>query len=301
MTQLRWIPALVLALSLAGCAHKQAPCDGCGAVPPPPGARIVPAPPPGATVIPGPPPQPTPFQPGPGGVSLPQDPSRPQFPSTPSANPVRPPDVQGQVRLPDDLFAPGNVQQSGYRPNNDAPTVRLAPPTRDEPPVADTPAADRTGKTPLAAPPAVDVPEFAEVRPGVFVGLQPSPDGIGWLQGHGYRTVLHLRSPEATDTAAQRVFEYRRIGYVSLQVAPRQISREAVEAFNRVVADPAARPLFVFDGDGSLVPGMFYLHFRTAGGMTHEQALAAAAKNGFRPDTNANHQAFLQAAALNGQ
>ncbi len=86
-------------------------------------------------------------------------------------------------------------------------------------------------------------------------------------------------------------------------MAPGAITREAVEAFNRLVADESARPLFVFDRDGALAPGLFYLHFRTAGGLTPEQALAEAAKVGFRPDADLAQRAFLQAANayLNGQ
>src|SRR5262249_29225460 len=130
MTQARWLPVLALALGLAGCAHKHeaVPCDRCGpnGLPPggpPPGARIVPAPPPGATVLPGNP-APGGFVPGGADTTQPFNPNATPF--NPSSG--RPPVVQGQVRLPGDLFAPRRVHQAPLRPDSGPPHARLRPP-----------------------------------------------------------------------------------------------------------------------------------------------------------------------------
>jgi protein tyrosine phosphatase (PTP) superfamily phosphohydrolase (DUF442 family) len=308
MTRICWISALVLTVGLVGCAHKQqqVPCNGCGPGTVPPGAIPPGQLPPGARVVPGP------NQPPPGAF-LPGTPGDPNTPTQPGFNPSsRPQPIQGQVRLPDDLFAPGSVQQSTWRPSTESPSVRLSPPDpanggqapsvrigtpiRDEPPLADVQPGERKDdpRTQITAP--IDIPDFVVLRPGIALGRQPFPDGVAWLQAQGYRTVLHVREPEATDTAAQRVFENRRLKYVSVSVSTSALNRQTVDAFNRLLADASAQPLFVFDRDGSLVPGMVYLYFRTAGGLTQDQALTEAARIGFRPASDPSHRAFLQAA-----
>lgn len=130
----------------------------------------------------------------------------------------------------------------------------------------------------------VDVPQFAEVRPGLASGQKPFAEGLSWLRDKGYRTVLHVRSPGEDDTAARRQFEAKGFTYLSLEVSPQTLNRETVARFNRIVGDPANRPLFVYDRDSSLAGGLWYLYFRIVDGLSNEKATAQAAALGLNPD-----------------
>jgi protein tyrosine phosphatase (PTP) superfamily phosphohydrolase (DUF442 family) len=136
----------------------------------------------------------------------------------------------------------------------------------------------------------VDVPQFAIARNRVANGLQPFPDGVTWLQAHGYRTVLHLRQPGEDDGIARKVFEKRGMTFLSLEVSPRTLSKEVVEEFNRMVTTETNAPLFVYDKDGSLTGGLWYLYFRLVEKMPDEKARAEAERLGLRPDQNGEHR-----------
>jgi protein tyrosine phosphatase (PTP) superfamily phosphohydrolase (DUF442 family) len=144
---------------------------------------------------------------------------------------------------------------------------------------------------PDATPPhPVDIPQFAIARPRVASGQQPGLDGITWLQGHGYRTVLHVRAPGEDDAAALRQFERHGLKYISLEVSPANLTRDVVDQFNRYVTDEANAPLFVYDSDGSLAGGLWYLSYRLIDRLDDDRARAAAAKLGFKADADGPHR-----------
>jgi protein tyrosine phosphatase (PTP) superfamily phosphohydrolase (DUF442 family) len=136
----------------------------------------------------------------------------------------------------------------------------------------------------------VDIPQFAVAKANVANGLEPFAEGVNWLKSHGYRTVLHIRAPEEDESAARRSFENSGLRYSTLQVSPRTLTKEIVEEFNRIVNDAENRPLFVYDKDGSLAGGLWYLHFRLVDKMTEEKARAEAAHLGFRQDEEGPHR-----------
>ena len=59
-----------------------------------------------------------------------------------------------------------------------------------------------------------------------------------------------------------------------------------VDEFNKIVADPANRPLFAYDKDGSLAGALWYLHFRTADKLADEEARKRAAALGLKEDAD---------------
>jgi tyrosine-protein phosphatase SIW14 len=85
----------------------------------------------------------------------------------------------------------------------------------------------------------------AEVAPGLYRGGTPDQAGVAWLQQQlGVRTVINLRHYHGT-TEGERVraagMRYERIELESSDAPePQQIER-----FLALVADPAARPLYV--------------------------------------------------------
>jgi protein tyrosine phosphatase (PTP) superfamily phosphohydrolase (DUF442 family) len=136
----------------------------------------------------------------------------------------------------------------------------------------------------------VDIPQFAEVLPKVASGLQPFPDGVTWLQEKGFRTVLHLRQPGEDDAIARKVFEKRNVRFLSLAVSPGNLTRETVETFNRIVTTEPNLPLYVYDKDGSLAGGLWYLYFRLVEKTTDEKARAEAERLGLKADAEGPHR-----------
>jgi protein tyrosine phosphatase (PTP) superfamily phosphohydrolase (DUF442 family) len=229
----------------------------------PPSAVAVPAPPAGALVVPQ---------------------ATPAVPAVPPGQVV-----QGNYSAPSVSEARTGVQE---------PTVRLAPPELStpgpsaqttEPPVATPPPAVSERRDPAPAAP-IDIPQFAMARPRVANGLQPFPDGIAWLKGQGYRTVLHVRAPGTDDTAARRQFEKYGLRFVSLEAEPRTLTKATVDSFNRLVNDEANLPLFVYDKDASVTGGLWYLYFRLMEGTSDEKARGEAARLGFRQEQDDRHR-----------
>jgi protein tyrosine phosphatase (PTP) superfamily phosphohydrolase (DUF442 family) len=142
------------------------------------------------------------------------------------------------------------------------------------------------GEEPSATPALpVGIPQFSMPGKRVAAGLRPiSVDGLDWLATNGYRTVLHVRRPGQDDASDRSQFEKRGLRYLSLEVSPDTLSREIVERFNQIVNDAGGLPLFVYDKDGTLAGGLWYLHFRLGEGASDEDARARASRLGLRPD-----------------
>jgi hypothetical protein len=134
------------------------------------------------------------------------------------------------------------------------------------------------------------IPQFALARPKVANGLKPFTDGITWLKAHGYRTALHVHAPGEDDTAARRQFEKNGLRFLSLEVSPDKLSKEVVEQFNRLVTESNNLPLFVYDKDGALTGGLWYLYYRLVEGAMDERARAEALRLGFSADQEPEHR-----------
>ena len=184
-----------------------------------------------------------------------------------------------------------------------APSVRLYPPEVVEEstggkklvPVNPGPPKVEEKVTPMdpagtAATP-VGIPHFVMVRDRVANGLRPSlDDGLDWLRASGFQTVLYLHEPGAADSADRKQVEKRGMKFITMEVAPMSLSQKNIDEFNRIVGDSAVLPLFVYDRDGSLAGGMWYLNFRLTQLATDEDARAKAQPLGLREErTGAYH------------
>jgi protein tyrosine phosphatase (PTP) superfamily phosphohydrolase (DUF442 family) len=170
-------------------------------------------------------------------------------------------------------------------------SARLLPP-KDFAPLPPGPSRPMVSEERKPAPPLpVGIPQFAMARERVASGQRPLlDDGLDWLQANGYRTVLHLKRPDTDDSADRRQVEKRGLKYLSLDVSPQTLTRQVVDEFNRLVADSAAQPLFVYDRDGALAGGLWYLHFRTAEQATDDVARVRAGALGLREDRDDAHR-----------
>jgi protein tyrosine phosphatase (PTP) superfamily phosphohydrolase (DUF442 family) len=132
----------------------------------------------------------------------------------------------------------------------------------------------------------VGIPEFRIIKKGVASGLRPTHlEGLEWLKTNGYRMALYIRAPGEPDDADRKLFEEKHgMKFASLAVAPDALTLEVVDQFNHIVADPANRPLFVYDKDGSLAGALWYLHFRMIDQQSDEEAQANAARLGLKKE-----------------
>ena len=283
-----WNLALVLLVAAGtGCHCWQERRKAQGVVPVPAGppcpgpgqqpfvAPPAPAPAPPQTGFPPLSPQP-PIAPGPGPACPP-----------PGAQPPLPPAPSRQVEYRWQP-APGSVQlgtPEPMTPEAGKEKLKLYPPESPEP-----------EKTPLAKkdpPPPfpVGIPNFSQAKDQVSSGLRPTlDDGLDWLKANGYRTILFVRGPGEDDGADKKQVEMRGLKYLSLEVSPATLSPPMVDDFNQMVGAAKDYPLFVYDRDGSLAGGLWYLHFRGANPSADDTARVRAGALGFREDRDDSHR-----------
>src|SRR5262245_59404225 len=118
----------------------------------------------------------------------------------------------------------------------------------------------------LAAPPA-GVPRFFEIHQGLYRGGQPALQGFHELKAMGIRTVINLR----TDDSERKTVESLGMKYVHIPIAMplyqrpwKRVSDENVEAFLKIVSDPANQPVFVHCQRGADRTGVMIAHYRIA-------------------------------------
>lgn len=268
--------------------------------------------------------QPAPNRIPPPDTSLRFDPWKPA-PEQPRPAPVLPPDsVPGpgvgsfappRVELgtpfpsavgPGSEFTPGTPYTGPNRvlpPDDRIRPEPLTPPPSPEPPLnipEKNPPPD-VNRRQMNAPSPIDIPGFAEAAPQVAVGQRPFADGVEWLAKQGFRTVVHLRSPETDDQAAQRQFEAKGLRYVSIVVTPQTVGRDTASELQRILAEERNRPVFIFDRDGYLVGGVWYLKLRVIDRLESAKALDEAKRLGLNPDLDAYHRAMWNAVRTAGE
>ena len=252
-----------------GATPGVAPCDRCRQAAYPPRIAPVPviAPPPGASAFP-----PSASPESIAGAVQPGSYSSAYMDS--SGRSLLDPGVRLAAPLPD---LPDSVRD----------TTRLyGDPTREPLPAQPMPTFSDSRDT--SPPLPVDVPNFAVAKDRVANGLQPFPDGVAWLQTHQYRTVLHVRAPGEDDSAARRVFEKRGIRYLSLEASPTTLTKDVVEQFNRMVSEENGLPMFVYDKDGAVAGGLWYLYYRTSEKLTDERRVPRSSGSASGPTRTAS-------------
>src|SRR5262249_33438695 len=145
------------------------------------------------------------------------------------------------------LLPPQAEQNTAEPPRADPGRKNLYPPEKEkELPKGST-------KEPTIASYPVGIPGFDDrQRPGVTTGLRPTLEGLDWLQKQGYRAVVCLHVPGERVDADREQIEKRGMTFTPLEINPRQLTRETVDAFLKLQRDAAAGKLFIYDRDGVL-------------------------------------------------
>lgn len=136
------------------------------------------------------------------------------------------------------------------------------------------------------SPYPVGISQFAVAIPGsVTGGLRPMLDGgLDWLKKQGYKTVLHVKAPGQDDSADGKQVENRGMSYLSLEISPATLNAKVLEDFAQIVSGKEGYPLFVYDQDGSLAGGLWYLYFREVESLPEDVARVRANSLGLRTD-----------------
>lgn len=147
------------------------------------------------------------------------------------------------------------------------------------------------------APFPVGIPQYAAVKEGVAAGLRPAgTEGVDWLKSKSYRTVVHLRLPGEKDDADREAIEKLGMKFVSMEVSPNLLTRESVDEFLRIVRDRESQPTFIYDRDGALAGGLWYLWYRLGEGISEDAARIRARGLGLREDREGAHRDMWQSA-----
>ena len=135
------------------------------------------------------------------------------------------------------------------------------------------------------------------MTPKIAAGLRPAPDdGFDWLQNNNYRTVVNLRLPGEDDAADRKEAEKRGLKYASIEIAPNLLTKETVDELFRILRDPQQQPVFVYDRDGALAGGVWYVWFRLIEEAPDDVARIRARTLGLREDRDGTHRDLWQAA-----
>jgi hypothetical protein len=151
-----------------------------------------------------------------------------------------------------------------------------------EPPMASVPSRPAPGVEETRTPSPIDIPGYAVARKNVATGLKPFTAGIDWLKANGFKVVLHLRSPGEDDSAQKELFEKKGLRFISVEASPARLEKELYHQFNRLVTDVENQPLYVYDRDGSIAGGLWYLHYRVYLKESDEKARKEAARLGLK-------------------
>jgi protein tyrosine phosphatase (PTP) superfamily phosphohydrolase (DUF442 family) len=277
------LPIISTTLALGGCQHT---CNRCNTPGLPPGAiPIRPGSPPPAglvlpptavpTVPPAAVPAPAPFPEG----------STSGFGAVPLERPATPlPPVRfgtPNIGRAPEVLTPEPTGRAQVRPNPNA-VPRLMSPELALPGERTPPPTVPPGEVGSAVP-ASGLPAFTTVKTEVASGRRPLLDGFDWLRDHGYRSVLHLRRDTDDDASDRRRAEQSGLAYAAMTVTDADLAGTIAEQFDRVVNDPSARPLYVYDRDGTLSGAMWYLHMRRVDRVSDAEARVRAARLGYTP------------------
>jgi hypothetical protein len=128
----------------------------------------------------------------------------------------------------------------------------------------------------------VGIPQFAVVSETASAGLRPLVEGLEWLHANHYAAVLYIKRPGQDDSSDRQQVERFGMSYLSMAVSPETLSPAVVDEFNRLVRAQPLQPIFVYDADGTVAGGLWYLYFRMVDRADDTSARARAHRLGLR-------------------
>lgn len=179
-----------------------------------------------------------------------------------------PPEIKEDRQSPPRQSPEPPLQSAGEKPS---PTVK------DE----------KSGTPPLP----VGIPQFTVVKEQVANGQRPALDeGLDWLKTNGYKSVLFLHKPGDPVDADRKQADKRSLKFLSLEVSPANLTRKHVDDFAALLKEQNHLPLFVYDREGDLTGGLWYLYFRLTEQIDDDAARVRISSLGFRENREEAHR-----------
>jgi tyrosine-protein phosphatase SIW14 len=137
---------------------------------------------------------------------------------------------------------------------------------------------------PLPKPDAKNLPNFAEVAPGIYRGAAPTAEGWKKLHELGIRTEIDLRiEKKGRDVAETATKEYG-ITRMHLPMGREAPTKKQVDTFLKTLNDPAQKPVFVHCQHGADRTGaMIGIYRETHDGWDFTKTYTEMRKYGFKP------------------
>lgn len=109
------------------------------------------------------------------------------------------------------------------------------------------------------APASVDealIPRYRSLDPRLGTGEAPTPAGLAKLEALGFKAVIDLRTDAEGRQAEVKALKDAGLAYFSIPVTAESFSKGDVEAAQKVLADPANRPVFMHCSNADRTGGM---------------------------------------------
>lgn len=125
-----------------------------------------------------------------------------------------------------------------------------------------------------AAVAAETLPNGRAPLPGVITGGEPGLEDLQALADAGYHTLISLRTDGEGSAIGAPEAEEHGMRYASIPVAGAEgLTRENVEALDRILDDPETGPVVLFCGSGNRVGALLALRAAWLDGASPEEAL----------------------------
>ena len=130
-----------------------------------------------------------------------------------------------------------------------------------------------------------DLPHFVKVDEAFYRGGQPAEKGCRLLAERGIKTVVSFRLQDKESIWEQKTVEGLGMRWVNLPFRSWETpSEKQIDAFLKIVLDPANQPVFIHCHEGKNRTGMMTAIYRMVhDGWPPEKALAEAHRLGLRP------------------
>lgn len=137
-----------------------------------------------------------------------------------------------------------------------------------------------------------EIENYNRLRPNIATGGSIDLAQIKEIAGHGFRTVLDLRTPEEGTAEEKVAVEGAGMRYVNLPVTKGAPSEEVIKGIEAVLADPDAGPVLIHCGSGNRV-GTAWAIYRAKTGVPLDIAIEEGRTIGMRDSREEQVRALL--------
>jgi len=104
-----------------------------------------------------------------------------------------------------------------------------------------------------------DIPNLMRVPDGIFIGGQPTPEGLRRLTQFGMKTIINLRPYDETGARDESCEAFNSsMKYFHVPFTATSITKQTIVEFSQLVEDSKNQPVFVHCGSGNRAAGMWF-------------------------------------------